>query len=103
MAARVRGNDFTGALGFGLIDCIACGSCSYICPSHIPLVHYFNYAKGELAQRQRLEQKATETRKLVEARKVRLNRLKRERVKAAAVTRRQDTPQTSTPREKLTA
>jgi electron transport complex protein RnfC len=103
MAARVRGNDFTGALGFGLIDCIACGSCSYICPSHIPLVHYFNYAKGEMAQRQRMEQKATETRKLVEARKVRLNRLKRERVKAAAATRRQDTPQTSTPREKLTA
>ena len=29
------------------MDCIACGSCSYVCPSSIPLVQYFNYAKGE--------------------------------------------------------
>lgn len=89
MAARTRGDDFTGALAFGLIDCIACGSCAFVCPSHIPLVHYFNHAKGELAQRQRMEQKAIETRKLVEARNARLGRLKHERVKAAS--RRQDT------------
>ncbi len=82
MAVRVRCDDFRGALAYGLIDCIGCGSCAYICPSHIPLVHYFNYAKGELELRQRIEQKAIETRKLAEARITRLERQKHERVKS---------------------
>ena len=82
MAARVRCDDFRGTLAYGLIDCISCGSCAYVCPAHIPLVHYFNYAKGELEQRQRIEQKAIETRKLAEARIARLERQKHERVKA---------------------
>ena len=88
MAARVRCGDFSGALAYGLIDCIGCGSCAYVCPSHIPLAQYFYYAKGKLEQRQRFEQKAIETRKLVEARSARLERQKRARLKAAA--RRKD-------------
>ena len=29
-----------------LMDCFECGSCSYVCPSHIPLVQYFRTAKS---------------------------------------------------------
>jgi len=30
---------------YNLMDCFECGSCSYVCPSHIPLVQYFRLAK----------------------------------------------------------
>ncbi|MDH3588954.1 MAG: electron transport complex subunit RsxC [Gammaproteobacteria bacterium] len=30
---------------FHLFDCFECGSCTYVCPSHIPLVQYFRVAK----------------------------------------------------------
>jgi electron transport complex protein RnfC len=36
---------------FHLMDCFECGSCSYVCPSHIPLVHQFRVAKGEVRKR----------------------------------------------------
>ena len=28
-----------------LMDCFECGACTYVCPSHIPLVQYFRMAK----------------------------------------------------------
>ncbi len=84
MAARTRSGDLKGAVSYGLVDCIACGSCSYVCPAGIPLVHYFNYAKGELAARQRAEHKSHETRKLAEARSARAARIKQEKAEAAA-------------------
>jgi electron transport complex protein RnfC len=31
---------------YHLMDCFECGSCSFVCPSHIPLVHQFRYAKA---------------------------------------------------------
>jgi electron transport complex protein RnfC len=31
--------------GFHLMDCFECGACSYVCPSHIPLVQYFRLGK----------------------------------------------------------
>lgn len=33
---------------FHLADCFECGSCTYVCPSHIPLVHHFRIAKTAL-------------------------------------------------------
>ncbi|MCH8073285.1 MAG: electron transport complex subunit RsxC [Proteobacteria bacterium] len=33
------------AAEFNLMDCFECGACSYVCPSHIPLVQYFRLAK----------------------------------------------------------
>lgn len=30
---------------FHLMDCFECGACSFVCPSHIPLVQYFRLAK----------------------------------------------------------
>ena len=84
MAARSKKGDFEGALGYGLMDCVACGSCSYVCPSNIPLVQYFNYAKGELANKQRSQHKATETKRLAELRIDRLEKEKLAKAEAAA-------------------
>lgn len=83
MAARIRAGDLDGAVGLGLKDCIACGSCSYVCPAHIPLVHWFNYARGDLAARERARLKQEATRKLAEARNERMERIAREREEAA--------------------
>lgn len=83
MSANIRVGDLNAAVNLGLKDCIACGSCSYVCPAHIPLVHYFNYAKGELAARERSKLKQEATKKLAEARNERMERIAREREEAA--------------------
>ncbi len=36
---------------FNLMDCFECGSCSYVCPSHIPLVQYFRLSKSIIRKR----------------------------------------------------
>jgi electron transport complex protein RnfC len=77
MSAHIRSGGLDNAVKLGLLDCIACGSCSYACPSHIPLVQYFNYAKGELAARQRAQHKQGETKRLAEARSERMEAIKR--------------------------
>ena len=84
MAAHIRGSDLSGAVDLGLKDCIACGSCSYVCPAHIPLVHYFNYAKGDLAAQERSKLKQEATKKLAEARSDRIARIERERAEMMA-------------------
>ena len=84
MAAHIRASDLSGAVDLGLKDCIACGSCSYVCPAHIPLVHFFNYAKGDLAAQERTKLKQEATKKLAEARLERIARIERERAEAMA-------------------
>jgi electron transport complex protein RnfC len=84
MAAHIRVADLTGAVKLGLKDCISCGSCSYVCPAHIPLVHYFNYAKGDLAAQERGKLKQEATKKLADERIARMLRIEREREEAAA-------------------
>jgi electron transport complex protein RnfC len=84
MAAHIRAGELDGAVAWGLKDCIACGSCSYVCPAHIPLVHYFDHAKGELAARERRRLKQEATRQLTEQRARRLERETREKAEAAA-------------------
>ncbi len=37
---------------FSLMDCFECGSCSYVCPSHIPLVQRFRISKAIFRERQ---------------------------------------------------
>jgi electron transport complex protein RnfC len=70
---------------YGLSACIECGCCDYVCPSHIPLVEWFRYGKGE--QRKRvLESEAAElARKRFEEREARLLRVKRERAEKMAL------------------
>jgi Na+-translocating ferredoxin:NAD+ oxidoreductase subunit C len=77
MASHIHAGSLDNSVKLGLLDCIACGSCSYVCPSHIPLVQYFNYAKGELAARQRAQHKQGETKRLAEARSERMEAIKR--------------------------
>ena len=36
---------------YNLLDCFECGSCSYVCPAHIPLVQRFRAAKGLVRKR----------------------------------------------------
>jgi len=84
MAAHIRADSFKGAERYGLSDCIACGCCAYICPSHIPLVQYFSHAKGEMSARERANLRNEATRRLAEARAVRIERENREKAEVAA-------------------
>ena len=68
IAARVRQQDWDGAVAAGLQDCIGCGSCTYVCPAHRPLNQHFAHARGQLAARDRAERKRERTRRLAEAR-----------------------------------
>ncbi len=84
MSALIRAGELEAAVDWGLKDCIACGSCSYVCPAHIPLVHYFDHAKGELAARERAKMKQEATRQLAEQRIQRMAREAQEKAEAAA-------------------
>jgi electron transport complex protein RnfC len=89
MAAHTRAGDLEGAVGLGLMDCIGCGSCAYVCPAHIPLVQFFNYAKGEMAARGRAKQKQTETKRLAEQRTARMEAIKQAKREAMAKRKRE--------------
>ena len=103
MAARARKGDLEGTVSLGLMDCIACGSCSYVCPSNIPLVQYFNYAKGELAHRQRIKHKQMETRRLSEQRTARMEEIKRKKREALAKRKQQEAAEKCTERSVVEA
>ncbi len=87
MAIRARAEDVEGANKLGLLDCVSCGSCSYVCPSHIPLVQYFAYAKGALADRQRQAHRAEETKKLANDKILRIEREKQAKAAKTAPTK----------------
>jgi electron transport complex protein RnfC len=89
MAAHARSGDLDGVVALGLMDCIGCGSCSYVCPAHIPLVQYFNYAKGEMTSRGRAKQKQAETKRLTEQRTRRMEAIKRAKREAMARRKRE--------------
>ncbi|HMY40605.1 MAG TPA: 4Fe-4S dicluster domain-containing protein, partial [Marinagarivorans sp.] len=74
MAKFAKVDNFDQAQEYGLRDCILCGSCSYVCPSHIPLVQYFEYAKGEIYTRKNDQKKMEYTVRLTNERNERLER-----------------------------
>ncbi|PPD30578.1 MAG: electron transport complex subunit RsxC [Methylomonas sp.] len=78
MASRIKANQLDAAVDLGLKDCINCGSCSYVCPSNIPLVHYFKFASGELFKRQQMEHKSEQTKRLIDDRNQRMERIRLE-------------------------
>jgi len=78
MASRIKVNQLDAAVDLGLKDCINCGSCSYVCPSNIPLVHYFKFASGELYKRQQQEHKSEQTKRLIDDRNQRMERIRQE-------------------------
>jgi len=98
MAALIRNERLEEAAAIGLRDCVSCGSCSYICPSYVPLVHFFNYAKGRLNALDAERRKTEQTKALVAARNARLERAaeaKRAAAAAAAAARAQAASQTT--------
>lgn len=84
IVARSKAGDLQGAVDYGLMDCIACGACAYVCPSHLPLVQYFNYAKGELKQKQLEQHKQEEIKQFITARSERLKKQKQKKMAALA-------------------
>jgi electron transport complex protein RnfC len=49
----VEAEQFENAVEIGLLDCIECGSCAYVCPSRRRLVHNFKYGKYVANERKR--------------------------------------------------
>ena len=84
MSAFIRKDNLENAAKLGVMDCISCGSCSWVCPSHIPLVHYFNYAKGMLNDQERERRKNDRVKTLVEARLIRIEKVAEARKAALA-------------------
>ena len=86
-----KATEFDKAEHLNLFDCIECGACSYVCPSSIPLVQYYRFAKGEIRMQRAEQRKADRARERFEARQARLERereekerRRKERAKAAA-------------------
>ena len=74
MASFIRKDNLDIAAKLGVMDCFSCGSCSWVCPSHIPLVHYFNYAKGVLNDLEQERRKNERVKTLAEARTIRVEK-----------------------------
>ncbi|MBF0125406.1 MAG: 4Fe-4S dicluster domain-containing protein [Magnetococcales bacterium] len=79
MAWLARHDQFDALQNHDLFDCIECGSCSYVCPSHIPLVQYFRYGKLSIQAQGRERRKAELAKVRTQAREDRLAREKAER------------------------
>jgi electron transport complex protein RnfC len=70
-AARL--SDFDTAQDYHLFDCIDCGCCAYVCPSHLPLVHYFRYAKSSIEALDRDRAQADRARARYDAHELRVS------------------------------
>ena len=64
---------------YGLTDCIECGCCDLVCPSHIPLTFDFRMAKARIRELADEKARAERARRRFEARNERLDREHRER------------------------
>lgn len=49
----VKFDDLTEAENWGISDCVECGSCQYICPAKIPLVHWIRLGKNKITSLKR--------------------------------------------------
>ena len=53
MADYIEGNRIDLAENIGVMDCIECGSCAYVCTAKRHLVQHFRYAKREIIKQRR--------------------------------------------------
>ena len=58
IAQLVKHDRIEGAHASGLMDCMECGTCAYICPAKINLVHYIKLGKAKWQQKKRDTEKA---------------------------------------------
>jgi electron transport complex protein RnfC len=79
-----KSDDFEKARDYNLFDCIECGCCSYVCPSDIPLVQYYRYAKSEIIAADKAKEAADLARERNEFRLARIEREKLERAQKHA-------------------
>ena len=79
-----KSDNLEKAREYKLFDCIECGCCSYVCPSHIPLVQYYRYAKSEAIAQDRAQEAANVARERNEFRLMRIEREKQERAQKHA-------------------
>ena len=66
----------------GILDCIECGGCDYVCPSAIPLTERLVRAKHQVWQQHAAARQADHARKRFEAREQRLARETQEQNRA---------------------
>jgi electron transport complex protein RnfC len=79
-----QAKNFEKAAAYHLFDCIECGACTYVCPSRIPLVQYYRFAKSEISERNRERAAAATARERHEFRIERIERDKREKAEKLA-------------------
>ena len=53
LAKYVRFDNLIEAEKWGILDCVECGCCQYICPSNISLVHWMRLGKNKIASLKR--------------------------------------------------
>lgn len=82
--ASIRGQQWDEVEAMGLHACIDCGCCDLVCPSHIPLVSWFRYAKGETRLQSSERAAAEHARQRFEARASRLERAEQEKAERMA-------------------
>lgn len=102
MVAELKADNFTKAAEMGVMDCLLCGSCAYVCPAAIPLTQYFDWGKQEIGKIRFAEQKTARTCLNSAARRERLEReaAEKEAAKAAkAATRRPSRRSSTSPTE----
>ncbi len=49
----VKHEKFDDAETYNVLDCIECGSCAFVCPAHINLVHWIKYGKLKVMQKRK--------------------------------------------------
>jgi len=58
LAKLIEHNRFAEAEDQGVLDCMECGTCSYVCPSKINLVHLFKFGKSKIFEERRKKKDA---------------------------------------------
>jgi len=79
---HARARDLEKVQNYNLFDCIECGCCTYVCPSHIPLVQYFRFAKTEIWAQELDRKKSDHARERHEFNQYRAERKKLEKEEA---------------------
>jgi electron transport complex protein RnfC len=54
----LKANKVDAAVRFGLMDCVECGACAYVCPVHYPLAQFFQVGKTMVRQKRAAAAKA---------------------------------------------
>ncbi len=58
LASLVKHEKYDQAARIGLYDCIECGTCGFVCPANIQLVHYIKLGKAILHEKQKISEQS---------------------------------------------